>query len=287
MALWLGVPVVVAVLLAAGMAAVSRNYRTPRVQHRRDPGASGIAFSEIRFPTEGGKELYGWWIPAERRENPPTLVLVHGWGRNLERVLPFVRKLHPAGYNLIAFDARSHGSSDADGTANMLKFSADIRAALDEAIRRGADPGTLGVLGLSVGGAAAIHAAAHDERIRAVVTVGAFAHPGDLMRTELLGKGIPSFLVPMILRYVEHSIGERLDDIAPERQVRNIEAPVLLVHGEYDVVVPVDHGRRLAAGGANVELIILPGRGHSDCNRDSLFWPRVMGLLGEAFTQST
>jgi len=72
MVLWLGVPVVVVILLAVGMAAVSRNYRTPRVLHRRDPGASNIAFSEIRFPTEGGKELYGWWIPVEGRENAPT-----------------------------------------------------------------------------------------------------------------------------------------------------------------------------------------------------------------------
>ena len=283
MALWLGIPVVVAVLLAVGMAAVSRNYRTPRVPHHRDPGASNIAFSEIRFPTVEGKELYGWWIPAEERDNAPTLVLVHGWGRNVERTLPFVRKLHPAGFNLIAFDSRSHGSSDADGTSSMLKFSADIRAALDEAVRRGADPGKLGVLGLSVGGAAAIDAAAHDERIRAVVTVGAFAHPGDLMRAELRGKGLPSILVPVVHRFVEHSIGARLDDIAPERQIPTIEAPILLVHGENDVVVPVDHGHRLAtAGGGNVEALILPGRGHSDCNRDPLFWQRVTTHLDQA-----
>jgi len=282
MAFWLGVPVVVVVLLAVGMAAVSRNYRTPRVPHRRDPGASDIAFSEIRFSTVGGKELYGWWIPAEGCDNAPTVVLVHGWGRNLERTLPFVRKLHPTGFNLIAFDSRSHGSSDADGTSSMLKFSADLRAALDEAIRRGADPGKLGVLGLSVGGAAAIDAAAHDERIRAVITVGAFAHPGDLMRAELRDKGLPSILVPVILRYVEHSIGARLDEIAPERQIPTITAPVLLVHGENDVVVPVDHGRRLVtAGGANVELLILPERGHSDCNRDPLFWQRVTALLDQ------
>ena len=283
MALWLGVPVVVAVLLAVGMAAVSRNYRTPRMPHRRDPGASNIAFTEIRFPTESGKELYGWWIPVEGCEKAPTLVLVHGWGRNVERTLPFVRKLHPAGYNLIAFDSRSHGSSDADGTSSMLKFSADIRAALDEAIRRGAVTGKLGVLGLSVGGAAAIDAAAHDERIRAVITVGAFAHPGDLMRAELRGKGIPSILVPVILRYVERTIGARLDDIAPESQIRTIEAPLLLVHGEDDVVVPIDHGHRLAkAGGGNVETLILSNRGHSDCNRDPLFWQRVTTFLDQA-----
>ena len=283
MALWLGVPVVAAALLVVGMAAVSRHYRTPRVPHQRDPGAEDIGFEEVRFPTAGGKQLYGWWIPAEGRESAPTLVLVHGWGRNVGRMLPLVRELHPAGFNIIAFDARSHGSSDTDGTANMLKFSADIGAALDEAVRRGADAGKLGVLGLSVGGAAAIHAAAHDERIRAVVTVGAFAHPADLMRAELRARGLPSILLPAVLRCVEHSIGARLDDIAPERQVRKIAAPVLLVHGKDDVVVPVGHGRRLAAAaGANVELLVLPGRGHSDCNRDPLFWPRVTAFLDQA-----
>jgi len=280
MVLLLGIVVVAAAVLWAGMAIVSHHYRTPRVSHRRDPGADGIGFEEVRFPTVGGKRLYGWWIPAATGQGAPTLALVHGWGRNVERMLRFIRELHPAGFNLIVFDARSHGSSDADGTANMLKFSADLRAALDEAVRRGADAGGLGVLGLSVGGAAAIHAAAHDPRIGAVVTIGAFAHPGDLMRRELRSRGVPSVLAPLILRYVEHKIGARLNDIAPERQIPRITAPVLLVHGEDDVVVPVDHCRRLAtAGGGNVETLILPGRGHSDCNRDHEFWPRVLSVF--------
>ncbi|RLE29061.1 MAG: hypothetical protein DRJ61_15285 [Acidobacteria bacterium] len=282
MEIWFGVLVVVAVILVGGMVAISRYYRTPQVVHRRDPGFSNIPFDEIRFSTDGGKTLYGWWIPSEGSDR--TLVLVHGWGRNVERVLPFVREFHPAGYNLIAFDARSHGSSNADGTANMLKFSADIQAALDEVERRGADPEALGVVGLSVGGAAAIHAAAHDRRIRAVITVGAFAHPGDLMRAELQGKGIPAIIASAVCRYAERSIGARLDIIAPEKQIRGIEAPVLLVHGENDIVVPVDHGRRLAAAGSdNVELLVLSGRGHSDCNDDELFWPRVKALLDRAF----
>jgi len=284
MEIWFGVLVVVVVVLAGGMAVISRYYRTPQVVHQRDPGSLNINFEEIRFPTSGGKILYGWWIPSEVSDR--TLVLVHGWGRNVERVLSFVRELHPAGYNLIAFDARSHGSSDVDGISNMLKFSADIRAAIDEAQRRGADPEGLGVLGLSVGGAGAIHAAAHDRRIRAVITVGAFAHPGDLMRAELQGKGVPLFLASVVCRYVEHSIGARLDVIAPEQQIPGIEAPVLLVHGDHDIVVPVDHGRRLvAAGSANVELLVLPGRGHSDCNDDELFWPRVKACLDHAFSR--
>ena len=279
---WLVVPVVLAVVVAGGMVAVSRHYRTPQVPHSATPAELGLRFEEIRFPTTGGKQLYGWWIPATRPrpQGPLTVVLVHGWGRNVERVLPFVSQLHAGGCDLLAFDARSHGSSDADGTANMLKFSQDIRAAVDEAGRRRSASGTTAVLGLSVGGAASIHAAAPDRQIAGLVTVGAFAHPGDLMRSELRGHGVPTLLVPAVLRYAELNIGARFDAIAPERHIGHVAGPVLLVHGTDDVIVPAAHGHRLAtAGGDHVQLLQLDGRGHSDCDRDPRFWPAVEAWL--------
>lgn len=282
---WLAIPAVMFLLTVVGMAAVSRHYRVPQVPHRRTPETFGISFEEIRFPTAGRHTLYGWWIPLEQAPygNAPTLVLVHGWSRNVERMLPFIRVLRTAGYNLLAFDARGHGSSDPDSSPNMLKFSQDIRAALDEAERRGADPDRLGVLGLSVGGAATIHAAANDRRIGAVVTIGAFANPADLMRGELRAKGLPALLIPAVLAYAQHTVGARLDVIAPESQIPCISAPVLLVHGLDDAIIPVENGRRLeTAGGGNVRLLELPGRGHSDCNRDPLFWPEVMRHLEAA-----
>jgi len=284
---WIALPAVAVVLVLAGLLAVSQHYRVPQVPHTRTPDALGIGFEELRFPTAHGKTLYGWWIPAAAPSGRSrgTVVLVHGWSRNVDRVLPLVRPLHDEGYDLLAFDARSHGSSSPDGTANMVKFSEDIRATLDEAERLGARPGRLAVLGLSVGGAAALHAAAHDRRIRAVVTVGAFAHPGELMHDELRAKGVPAPLIPVVLRYAEHSIGARLDVIAPERQIAAIPAPVLLVHGEEDATVPATHARRLAeAGGDTVHLLMLPGRGHSDCDRDPRFWPEVTAMLRAALS---
>ncbi len=279
---WLLVPAVLMVLAGTGAHAVSRAYRPPQVPHRRDPQAFGIPFEPIRFPTAGGKTLYGWWIPTTVRppERAATLILVHGWSRNAERMMFCIRKFHPAGFNLLAFDARGHGSSDADGTSNMLKFSEDIRAAIDEAVHRGANTDRIGVFGHSVGGAASIHAAAHDPRIRALVTVGAFAHPGILMRADLRKKGIPRMLSRLILAYVEHNIGAKLDQIAPKAHLQTIDAPVLIVHGEQDEVVPVEHARRLrAVAGPNVTFLILPLRGHSDCSRDPAFWPAVFAHL--------
>ena len=275
---------VVAFVLAAGVAstvAVSRHYRVPQVPHLRTPEAEGIAFEERRFATAGGKQLYGWWIPAQAGNTAPAVILVHGWGRNLERMMPYVRSLHREGFHLFAFDARCHGSSDPDGHGTMVKFSEDIRAAVDLAVERSeVDRQRLAVLGLSVGGAAAIHAAARDPRIRGVVTVGAFAHPGDAMAWELSRRRVPGLLIRMILRWVEWRVGFRLDEVAPERQIARVSAPVLLVHGEADEVVPLEQARRLeAAAGRAARLLVLPGRGHSDCDRDPRFWPEVLTLL--------
>ncbi|HHQ48520.1 MAG TPA: alpha/beta fold hydrolase [Acidobacteria bacterium] len=278
---WVLGPLAVIALLAVGFSAlVSRAYRTPQGPHDRTPADLGLDFEPIRFPTAGGLSLHGWWIPGDGAA-APTVILVHGWSRSAERMLPFLRPLHRAGYHLLALDARCHGLSACDGNANMLKFSEDIRAAVSEAIRRGADPGRLAVLGHSVGGAGTIHAAANDRRIRAVVTVGAFAHPRDMTLLDLSRRHVPAPLARLILASVERSVGVPLDEIAPENVISRIEAPVLLVHGEEDEIVPVEHARRLArAAGPTARLLVLPARGHSDCDEDPAFWPAVEEHLG-------
>jgi pimeloyl-ACP methyl ester carboxylesterase len=285
-------------LIAAGLAvlyqivvvlALKVGWRNPRVPHRRDPSAVGLAFDTIRIPTAGGKTLHGWWI-ASGKAGAPCLVLVHGWGRNVERMIPWIEMLHPAGYDLLAFDARHHGSSDADEHASMLKFSEDIRAAVDYAVRRGGGGGGggarttagVGVLGLSVGGSAAIHAASLDPRIAAVATVGAFADPSDPRAT--IGKHwwVLSPGLPLAFKLVERRIGFRFRDVAPELVIGNARARFLLIHGEDDAVVPVSHGQRLAAARPDARTWIVAGRGHSDPHRE----PEMAAKLTAFFAES-
>ena len=261
--------------------AVRRGWRNPRVPHRRDPSLLGLRFETIRVPTAGAKALHAWWIPSDTA-GAPCLVLVHGWGRNVERMLPWVEMLHPEGFDLLTFDARHHGSSDEDGYGTMLKFSEDVRAAVDYAVRqRGA--AMVGVLGLSVGGSAAIHAAACEPRIAAVATVGAFADPSDPRAT--IGKywWVLAPGLPLAFALVERRIGFRFRDVAPEKVIGQARARFLLIHGTDDVVVPVSNARRLAAaGGAAVETWIIPGRGHSDPHRENGMAARLTAFFGEA-----
>lgn len=255
-------------------------WRNRRVPSQRTPESLGVPFSDVRFPTANGRTLHGWWIPCDQTPRP-TLILVHGWGRNAERMLPYIAILRPMGYHLLAFDARHHGASDRDGHASMKKFSEDIRAALDMLAGQPAvDADRVGVLGLSVGGSAAIHAAANEPRLRAVVTVGAFAHPREAMLEMGFGKFWLAPAMPLVFRFMEWRVGARFDDLAPERQITRVAGRVLLIHGERDTVVPASDAHRLArAAQGHAEVWVLPGRGHSDVHLEPALRARLEGFF--------
>ncbi len=262
-------------------------YRYPKTPHQTTPAEFGIPFKEIRFPTQNNCQLYGWWIPAQTESSgpAPTLILVHGWGRNVERMRTYIQNLHPKDYNLLVFDLRNHGSSDPDKYPNLLKFSEDIRAAVDFVVKQDSVvPGMIGVIGLSIGGAAAIHAASLDQRINSVVTVGAPAHPIDVMRLEFQKRHIPYFpLVWLFFKYLQFKIGVNFDSIAPVNNIRNAKAKILLIHGNQDVVVPIEQGKKLQNAGNpdTTHLWVIPEKGHSDCHYHPEFWKKVDSFLSE------
>ena len=193
------------------------------------------------------------------------MVIAHGWGANRELMLPLARPLHADGWDVLLFDMRNHGESDADDFSSMPRFAEDIDAAVDW-IRH--DPARahvpVALLAHSVGAAAALLAASRRDDIAAVVSLSTFAHPADMMRRWLKWKKLP--FVPIgwyILRYVERVIGHRFDEIAPVHTLPRVGCPVLLVHGRNDPVIPATDAERLYAhrGRTPATLYQLPG-GH-------------------------
>jgi len=269
-------------LLAVGMLKV---YKNPKIPHQNTPAERNIPFEEVRYPTRNNCQLYGWWIPAGKNEqkDAPVLILVHGWGRNVERMMSYIQAFYHHGFNMLAFDTRNHGSSDADSHSSMVKFAEDIQASIDFIEKRNKDGRPqIGVLGLSIGGAGSIYAASLDPRIRSVVTVGAFAHPADLMREEFRRRHIPYFpFVWLLFKYMQHRIGVTLDQIAPANNIMKTRAHFFLIHGEKDDVVPLSNAQKLSRAGdpGRVRLWAIPGRGHSDCHREPGFWDRVVAFF--------
>lgn len=273
-----------ALLITALDFVVGKMFQNKKRPARATPQKYNIPFEEVHIPAKKDAQLFGWWIPAS--PDAPTLILVHGWGRNTARMLPYIQDLHPLGYNLLAFDARNHGDSSPEKHPTVWTFTQDVLAAIHfVAENHPAAAKKLGLVGLSVGGGAAINASALDERTQSVITVGAFSHPVEVMKLEFQNKHIPYFpFVWLLFKYLRIRFGLNFDIIAPVNHIRRTQADVYLIHGEKDETIPLEQGEALYKAGKpeKVRFWIVPGGGHSDCNTHTLFWDKV-----EAFLQET
>lgn len=104
----------------------------PRTPILRKPTDLGLEFEEISFTTADGVTIKGWFIPADSDKviisNHFSPANRYGFAGHLEGLdfaggfevnfLPRYQALHEAGYNVLAYDLRSHGESG-DGEGNI------------------------------------------------------------------------------------------------------------------------------------------------------------------------
>ena len=172
---------------------------------------SGIPFERVTFQNRTGLRIAGW--TAIREDAPGTVIFCHGVWANHREMESRAELLWNRGFSVMTFDFQGCGESEGRYTSLGLREVDDLFAAVDYLAARG-DAGPLGVVGNSMGGAVAIMAAARDERMRAVVTDGAFAAAGrDFVGYAFHGGYRPA--VPAVSR--RHGGGERMAVGRPAR----------------------------------------------------------------------
>jgi len=260
---------------------IVRSFKIPSQKHCKTPADHNIPFEEVSIATKNNKHLYGWWI-AEKK-NAPTIILMHGWGKNVGRLMPYIKNLHGKGFNLLAFDSRNHGSSDKDDFSSMVKFAEDICSSIDFIEKQPtAEKDNIFLIGLSIGGAASIYAAAHDSRIKKIVTIGAPSNPADVMALHIRKKHIPQPIIWLAFEFLQYKIGKRFSEIAAVQNIFKTDAKVYLVHGTDDKVVPFSQAELLmkAAKDGQAQLWAIAGKGHSNCHYEKEFWEKILNFFG-------
>ena len=115
--------------------------------------------------------------PSERRA---AFLVLHGFGSNSESptVLAPTRVLSEFGYVTLRFDMRGCGKSEGEfGRVICLEQVEDLGNALDFLSHHPAvDPGRIGAIGSSFGGAVAVYAGGVNPRLAAVVSNGGWGH---------------------------------------------------------------------------------------------------------------
>jgi uncharacterized protein len=190
--------------------------------------------------------LHGWWIPA----TAPTrghVLLFHGNAGNIGDRVPHVALLSAAGFDVLSFDYRGYGRSS--GRPSEQGSYHDARAARAALLDRdGIDPARVLYLGESLGGAVALELAIHHPPA-GLILQSAFTSVQAMARLHY--PFIPRALVP--------------DAYPSLRIIPRLRAPLLVLHGADDPIVPLMDGEALFEAAPEPKRIeVFPGVGHND-----------------------
>ncbi len=192
-------------------------------------------------------------------------------GRQGEKHRMLSRLLLARDVSTLRFDFAGRG--DSEGALLELSYSnekQDLCAAVDYLVGLGAEHFV--VFGSSMGGAVALLWAAREERIIAVATLAAVGHPQEI--EERYPQYIHKWRNQGFLDLPEGRIGYSFVEDALTHNVVSavgvLRAPVFIVHGTEDQVIPVSDAHDIASAARNASLHVVDGADHRFSNPQHL-----------------
>jgi len=189
--------------------------------------------------------IRGWFAPG--RPGAGAVLLLHGIGASRLDMIGRARFLASAGYSVLLVDFRGHGDSSAARSTYGGLESHDARAAV-EFLRQTLPLERIGVIGISMGGAAALLGPT-PLPVQALVLESVYPTIADAVRNRLqawLGS-IGQALAPSVLTWLFPREGVAEDALRPIDRIHEQIAPVFVLAGADDRYTTVRESRELFA----------------------------------------
>ncbi|KKC26280.1 alpha/beta hydrolase family protein [Sphingomonas sp. SRS2] len=229
----------------------------------------------IRYKAADGVDMAGVLTlpPGRQPKNLAVVVMPHGGpqARDYPEFDWMAQAFASRGYAVFQPNFRgSSGSGSAFVRAGWGewggKMQTDISDGLAELARQGiADPKRACIVGTSYGGYAALAGVTLQQGLyRCAVSVAGIGDVRKLISTDIAESGNNPALVRVLRK--ELGKGRDLALVSPIRFVDRADAPVMLIHGVDDIIVPYRQSAEMAAAlqraGKPVELVKLAGEDH-------------------------
>jgi len=214
-----------------------------------------------------GVTLKGWWFHTPEKRG--TLVYLHGVSDNRGTSVGIADHFLARGFEVVAYDSRAHGQSTGDVCTYGFYEKQDLARVLDRVEKK-----PIVLMGVSMGAAIALQAAAADRRVAAVVAVSPYAD----LRTAAAERA-PFFAskgnLADAFKIAEAEGKFRVDDVSPTAAAGHITVPTLLVHGDHDDETPHVHSQRIFAALHDPKRLILVPNGTHYHVIDAKVWKDI------------
>lgn len=217
---------------------------------RPDVARSGIPeMSNVTVQPADMKEGISGWYRAPADPSKFVVLYFHGNAGNIGNRVPKIVKLVTNGYGILLGEYRGFGGNP--GELSEDGFYADADAYYDWLVKEEGIPENRIILyGESLGTGVATYLATKHLNVGGVILESPFTSMRDLYQRRL-------FMVPMRLL-----LRDNYDSID---RIGDINAPLLIIHGVNDMIVPVNQAQRLFASANQPKTLkLIPDAGHND-----------------------
>ena len=184
----------------------------------------------------------------------PNILFFHGNGEIVSDYDDLGPMYNQLGINFLPVDYRGYGRSNGEpSVAGMMKDCHTIFGFVRQWLQKNGHKGPLIIMGRSLGSASALElACTHKTDIDALVIESGFALAAPLLR--LLG------ISTKAIEFTEEKGFRNID------KIRDYERPTLIIHAEYDHIIPFSDGQSLydASPASDKQLVQIPGANHND-----------------------
>jgi fermentation-respiration switch protein FrsA (DUF1100 family) len=211
-----------------------------------DPDQVGLSFEEVYFVASDGVRLHGWFVPGRQ---DLTWLWFHGNAGNISHRLENLKLLHDElGLSVFLFDYRGYGRSQGKPSEEGTYRDAEAALAYLRS-RRDVDPERIVYFGRSLGAGVAVELATREPPL-ALILESPFPSIPALARHHY-----PFLPVGPLLR-------TKYDSLV---KMDKVNAPLLVLHGDRDEIVPLQAGRSLfEAAREPKQFHVIRGAGHND-----------------------
>lgn len=236
--------------------------RIPRPQNRSTPADHYLPYETRTIGLPNGEQLEAWYVPQPQ---PHGIALMFvGYAGVKEGALTPAAKFYQWGYSSLLVDFRGVGGSSRSDQTIGIREAEDVAAAFAYARAEWPDLPVV-IYGISMGGAAALRAAAvADVRPAGMILEAVFDNLLHTTRHRFEALGLPSSPASeLMLFWGGVQLGHNPFTHNPVEYATKVDVPTLLLYGEQDRWI-VPHEREALAGAFRgpVEIVSFPGQGH-------------------------
>lgn len=209
----------------------------------KDAGLQGV--EEVVFKAADGTKLIAWYLPA--RAGKPTLLYFAGNSGNAANRASKIKTVGADGYGVFLLNYRRYGGSE--GRPNESRITADAVSAYDTLRGLGVAPHDIVAYGESLGTAVATRLSLQ-RHVEGLVLEAPFTSIVEV--GKLMWKYFPLDLI-------------MADQYRTFERIGAVTAPVFIVHGGRDAIIPLDQARRVFHLAAEPKsMVVVPQAGHND-----------------------